>query len=61
MTDDEIRKIRKKNNSMLGLILVAFVILVFSITVAKMMGGATMEAYDHVLSLIHISEPTRPY
>ncbi|MDB9875726.1 cytochrome C oxidase assembly protein [Amylibacter sp.] len=42
MTDDEIRKIRKKNNSMLGLI------LVFSITVAKMMGGATMEAYDHV-------------
>jgi len=48
MTDDEIRKIRKKNNSMLGLILVAFVILVFSITVAKMMGGATMEAYDHV-------------
>jgi len=48
MTDDEIRKIRKKNNSMLGLILVAFVILVFSITVAKMMDGATMEAYDHV-------------
>ena len=48
MTDDEIRKIRKNNNSMLGLILVAFVILVFSITVAKMMGGATMEAYDHV-------------
>ena len=48
MTDDEIQKIRKKNNSMLGLILVAFVILVFSITVAKMMGGATMEAYDHV-------------
>jgi hypothetical protein len=48
MTDDEIRKIRKKNNSILGLILVAFVILVFSITVAKMMGGATMEAYDHV-------------
>jgi len=48
MTDDEIRRIRKKNNSMLGLILVAFVILVFSITVAKMMGGATMEAYDHV-------------
>ena len=48
MTDDEIRKIRKNNNSILGLILVAFVILVFSITVAKMMGGATMEAYDHV-------------
>jgi len=48
MTDDEIRKIRKKNNVILGVILVAFVVLVFSITVAKMMGGATMEAYDHV-------------
>ena len=48
MTDEEIRKIRKKNNLILGLILVAFVALVFSITVAKMMGGATMEAYDHV-------------
>ena len=48
MNDDEIRKIRRKNNIILGLILVAFVILVFSITVAKMMGGATMEAYDHV-------------
>ena len=48
MTDDEIRKIRKKNNVILGVILVAFVVLVVSITVAKMMGGATMEAYDHV-------------
>lgn len=48
MTDDEVRKIRKKNNVILGVILVAFVVLVFSITVAKMMGGATMEAYDHV-------------
>ena len=48
MTDDEIRKIRKKNNVILGVILVAFVVLVFSITVAKMMSGATMEAYDHV-------------
>ena len=48
MTDDEIRKIRKKNNLILGLILVAFVAFVFSITVAKMMGGATLEAYDHV-------------
>ncbi|MDC1455632.1 cytochrome oxidase small assembly protein, partial [Amylibacter sp.] len=43
MTDDEIQKIRKKNNLILGLILVAFVALVFSITVAKMMGGATLE------------------
>jgi hypothetical protein len=48
MTDEEIHARRKKNNLMLGLVLVAFVVLVFSITVAKMMGGATLEAYDHV-------------
>jgi len=48
MTVEEVRKIRKKNNLILGLILVAFVALVFSITVEKMMGGATLEAYDHV-------------
>jgi hypothetical protein len=49
MTDAEIHARRKKNNVMLGLVLVAFVVLVFSITVAKMMGGANMEAADHVL------------
>ena len=38
----------KKNNLMLGLVLIAFVVLVFSITIAKLMGGSTLEAYDHV-------------
>lgn len=49
MSDAEIHARRKKNNIMLGLVLVAFVVLVFAITIAKMMGGANMEAYDHVL------------
>ena len=36
MTDAEIHERRKKNNLMLGGVLLAFVALVFSITVAKM-------------------------
>jgi len=48
MSDAEIHAKRKKNNLMLGLVLVAFVALVFAITVAKMMSGANMEAFDHV-------------
>ena len=34
---------------MIGLILGAFVVLVFAITVVKMKNGASMEAFDHVL------------
>ena len=48
MTDEKIHSIRKKNNLMLGLVLIAFVVLVFSIAIAKLMGGSTLEAYDHV-------------
>tara|TARA_R110002096_G_scaffold119038_4_gene257757 strand:- start:8046 stop:8204 length:159 start_codon:yes stop_codon:yes gene_type:complete len=36
MTDAEIHERRKKNNLMLGGVLLAFVVLVFSITIAKM-------------------------
>lgn len=39
---------RQKNNVFLGLVLLGFVILVFSITIVKMMNGNSMEAYDHV-------------
>ena len=38
---------RKRSNMLLGLVLGGFVALVFAITVAKMMGGASLEAYDH--------------
>ena len=40
---------KRKSNLALGLVLGAFVALVFAITVAKMMGGDNMEAFDHVL------------
>ena len=48
MTNQDIVQQRKKNNLLLGLVLVAFVVLVFAITVAKMMNGQSMEAADHV-------------
>ncbi len=40
---------RKRNNLLVGGLLLAFVALVFSITVAKMMGGDLMEAYDYTV------------
>ena len=40
---------RKRSNLMLGLVLGGFVALVFAITVAKMMGGASMEGFDHTV------------
>lgn len=39
---------RGRSNMMLGLVLGGFVAIVFAITVAKMMSGASMEAFDHV-------------
>ena len=48
MSDEEIHAKRKKNNLMLGGVLVLFVALVFGITVVKMTKGHNLEAYDHV-------------
>ena len=49
---------RRKTNLVIGLALGGFVVVVFAVTVVKMMGGAEMEAYDHVLrpSLLESSE-----
>ena len=47
MSDEEIHQRRKKNNLMLGLVLVGFVVLVFSITVIKMTNSGPVEAFDH--------------
>ena len=38
---------RKRSNMLLGLVLFGFVGLVFAITIVKMAGGASLEAYDH--------------
>lgn len=40
---------RKRSNMMLGVVLGGFVALVFAITVAKMMNGQSMEAFDHTV------------
>ncbi|GLQ34919.1 hypothetical protein GCM10007939_12020 [Amylibacter marinus] len=48
MTDEEIHARRAKNNKMLGLVLVGFVVIVFGITIVKMTKGHNMEAFDHV-------------
>ena len=47
--DHELHTRRKRSNMMLGLVLGGFVVLVFAITVAKMMDGQSMEAFDHSL------------
>lgn len=38
---------RKRSNMLLGVVLGGFVALVFAITIAKMMNGQSMEAFDH--------------
>ncbi|MCP5088298.1 MAG: cytochrome C oxidase assembly protein [Rhodobacteraceae bacterium] len=45
--DHELHQRRKKSNVMLGLVLGGFVVLVFAITVVKMLGGQNLEAFDH--------------
>ena len=49
MTHDDIKAQRKSNNLLLGGILGGFVVLVFLITVVKMMNGHSMEAFDHTV------------
>jgi hypothetical protein len=43
------QKSRAKSNYLLGGVLLGFVLLVFAISVAKMIAGHNMEAPDHVL------------
>lgn len=47
--DHEIHSRRKGRNLWLGLILAGFVVLVFAVTIVKMTGAASMEAFDHSL------------
>jgi hypothetical protein len=46
--ETDAQKSRKKSNIMLGAVLGGFVLLVFAITVVKMVGGNQMEGFDHV-------------
>lgn len=42
------QKSRKKSNLLLGGVLGGFVLLVFAITIVKMVDGQNLEAFDHV-------------
>lgn len=48
VSETEHQKSRRKSNLLLGLVLGAFVLLVFAITIVKMVDGQNMEAFDHV-------------
>lgn len=43
----ELHKRRFSRNLGVGLTLVAFIALVFGLTIAKVQGGGTLQAYDH--------------
>ena len=45
----EVYKAKNSSNIGLGLILVAFVVLVFSVTVVKLSTGQSLQGFDHVL------------
>ncbi len=47
--DQGVHARRRRSNVVVGLILGAFVVLVFAVTIVKMKNGASMEAFDHVL------------
>lgn len=47
--DHELHQRRFGRNLGLGLVLFAFVAVVFGLTIAKVGGGATNQAFDHVL------------
>ncbi len=44
-----VHKSKTASNIGLGLILIAFVILIFSVTIVKLSRGNTIQGFDHVL------------
>ena len=47
--ETQVHKSKTASNIGLGLILVAFVILIFSVTIVKLSRGNTIQGFDHVL------------
>lgn len=47
--EHELHQRRLSRNVGVGLVLVAFIAVVFGLTVAKVSTGASMEAFDHVV------------
>ena len=59
--EHEIHGRRRSRNVGLGVVLVAFVALVFALTVVKVQQGDLMEAYDHQprVSELPLEEPVK--
>ena len=47
--ETQVHKSKTAANIGLGLILIAFVILIFSVTIVKLSTGNTIQGFDHVL------------
>ena len=47
--ETQAHKSKTASNIGLGLILIAFVILIFSVTIVKLSRGNTIQGFDHVL------------
>jgi len=45
--DHELHRRRLGRNTGVGLVLVAFIVLVFGLTIAKVSGGDMIQAFDH--------------
>ncbi len=45
--EHELHKRRSGRNIGLAIVLVAFIALVFGLTIAKVSGGSTLQAFDH--------------
>ncbi len=60
-TEHEIHGRRRSRNVGLGLVLVAFVVLIFGLTIVKVQQGDLMEAYDHQprVSVLPPEEPAK--
>ena len=54
----EIYKRRGNKNIAIASVMVAFILIIFSVTIVKISGGGSMQAYDHSLrpELIEASE-----
>ena len=47
--ETQVHKSKTASNIGLGLILIAFVILIFSVTIVKLSKGNTIQGFDHIL------------
>jgi hypothetical protein len=57
--EHDLHRRRRSRNLAVGGVLLAFAVLVFAITIAKMTDGQMMEAFDHTLRPSLVTEETK--